>query len=52
MDLINPAFLNAGRLRFFLRIVQVPTKIANLLMAEGAYNRKGVAALIVIKVDN
>jgi len=47
MDLIQP-FINAAD-AVFAESLQGPTKIGDLLMEEGAYHRKGVAALIVIK---
>ena len=49
MDLIQP-FINAAD-AVFAESLQGPTKIGDLLMEEGAYHRKGVAALIVIKGD-
>jgi CheY-specific phosphatase CheX len=49
MDLIQP-FINAAD-AVFAEALQGPTKIGDLLMEEGAYHRKGVAALIVIKGD-
>jgi len=49
MDLIQP-FINAAD-AVFAESLQGPTKIGDLLMEEGAYQRKGVAALIVIKGD-
>jgi chemotaxis protein CheX len=49
MDLIQP-FINAAD-AVFAESLQGPTKIGDLLMEEGAYRRKGVAALIVIKGD-
>jgi chemotaxis protein CheX len=49
MDLIQP-FINAAD-AVFAESLQGPTKIGELLMEEGAYHRKGVAALIVIKGD-
>src|ERR1700756_150122 len=49
MDLIQP-FINAAD-AVFAESLQGPTKIGDLVMEEGAYHRKGVAALIVIKGD-
>ena len=49
MDLIQP-FINAAD-AVFAESLQGPTKIGDLLMEEGPYHRKGVAALIVIKGD-
>jgi len=49
MELIQP-FINAAD-AVFAESLQGPTKIGDLLMEEGAYHRKGVAALIVIKGD-
>jgi len=49
MDLIQP-FINAAD-AVFAESLQGPTKIGDLLMEEGAYHRKGVAALILIKGD-
>src|SRR5438552_8352941 len=49
MDLIQP-FINAAD-AVFAESLQGPTKIGDLLMEEGAYHRKGVAALIVSKGD-
>lgn len=49
MDLIQP-FINAAD-AVFAESLQGPTKIGDLSMEEGAYRRKGVAALIAIKGD-
>jgi chemotaxis protein CheX len=49
MELIQP-FINAAD-AVFAESLQGPTKIADLEMAEDAYRRKGVAALIAIKGD-
>ena len=49
MELIQP-FINAAD-AVFAESLNAPTKIGDLLMEEGAYHRKGVAALIVIKGD-
>ncbi|HXJ45490.1 MAG TPA: chemotaxis protein CheX [Candidatus Dormibacteraeota bacterium] len=49
MDLIQP-FINAAD-AVFAESLQGPTKIGDLVMEEGAYRRKGVAALIAIKGD-
>jgi chemotaxis protein CheX len=49
MDLIQP-FINAAD-AVFAESLQGPTKIGDLMMEEGAYRRKGIAALIVIKGD-
>jgi len=50
MELIQP-FINAADAVFLRNRCKGPTKIGDLLMEEGAYHRKGVAALIVIKGD-
>jgi len=47
MELIQP-FINAAD-AVFAESLQGPTTIGDLAMEEGAYRRKGVAALIVIK---
>ena len=49
MDLIQP-FINAAD-AVFAESLQGPTKIGDLSMEEGAYRRKGIAALIAIKGD-
>jgi len=49
MDLIQP-FINAAD-AVFAESLQGPTKIGDLVMEEGAYRRKGIAALIAIKGD-
>jgi chemotaxis protein CheX len=49
MDLIQP-FINAAD-AVFAESLQGPTKIGDLSMEEGAYRRKGIAAVIVIKGD-
>jgi len=49
MDLIQP-FINAAD-AVFAESLQGPTKIGDLSMEEGAYQRKGIAALIAIKGD-
>jgi chemotaxis protein CheX len=49
MDLIQP-FINAAD-AVFAESLQGPTRIGDLAMEEGAYRRKGIAALIVIKGD-
>ena len=49
MELIQP-FINAAD-AVFAESLQGPTNIGDLEMAEGAYRRKGIAALIVIKGD-
>jgi chemotaxis protein CheX len=49
MDLIQP-FINAAD-AVFAESLQGPTKIGDLMMEEGTYRRKGIAALIVIKGD-
>jgi chemotaxis protein CheX len=49
MDLIQP-FINAAD-AVFAESLHGPTKIGDLSMEEGAYRRKGIAALIAIKGD-
>lgn len=49
MDLIQP-FINAAD-AVFAESLQGPTRIGDLSMEEGAYRRKGIAALIAIKGD-
>ena len=49
MELIQP-FINAAD-AVFAESLQGPTNIGDLEMEEGAYRRKGIAALIVIKGD-
>ncbi len=49
MELIQP-FINAAD-AVFAESLQAPTKIVDLEMAQEAYRRKGVAALIAIKGD-
>ena len=49
MDLIQP-FINAAD-AVFAESLQGPTKIGDLSMEEGAYRRKGIAALIAIRGD-
>jgi len=49
MELIQP-FINAAD-AVFAESLQGPTKIGDLSMEEGAYRRKGIAALIAIKGD-
>lgn len=49
MDLIQP-FINAAD-AVFAESLQGPTRIGDFSMEEGAYRRKGIAALIAIKGD-
>jgi chemotaxis protein CheX len=49
MDLIQP-FISAAD-AVFAESLQGPTRIGDLSMEEGAYRRKGIAALIAIKGD-
>ena len=49
MELIQP-FINAAD-AVFAESLKGPTKIVDVEMAEDAYRRKGVAALILIKGD-
>ena len=49
MDLIQP-FINAAD-AVFAESLKGPTTIGDLSMEEGAYRRKGIAALIAIKGD-
>jgi chemotaxis protein CheX len=49
MELIQP-FINAAD-AVFAESLQGPTRIGDLSMEQGAYRRKGIAALITIKGD-